>query len=482
MKKRIDEQFLKHEPEGECFDVKSARIKPADLAEVLIAFANTKGGTVAIGVSDKKRTIEGISGVDGQHVRDLLAASWDCCRPRPEVQEEFLHVVKANGQPDQVLLLHVSARRDVVTRSCNETVFVRVCDRTKELKGEALREFEYSRSERSYESEINLQATLDDLDASLLAKYKECIGASKLSSVQVLKSRGMLREESGNTLLTNAAVLLFAKDIRQFFPHCRLRFLRYDSNEKLGGARYNVIKDKTFDEPLPKMLERAKEFVSGQLREFTSLNAEAKFETVPEYPEFAWVEGIVNAVAHREYANMGDYIRVSMYDDHMEIESPGRLPYPVTLENIRKTRRSRNPIIARVLTEMKWVRELNEGVPRIYTDMEGAFLEHPEFSEGAASVKLVLKNNIHSRRMRREDKVSEFIGDDIWNSLDDLEKDILVYLVGHRNVKNGELVNALKISHTTIGKRLKRLLEKGVVVSRGTTKSPMRVYNISSLS
>lgn len=170
-----------------------------------------------------------------------------------------------------------------------------------------------------------------------------------------------------------------------------------------------------------------------------------------------------------------------MYDDRMEIESPGRLPYPVTVENIRETRHSRNPIIARVLTEMKWFREVNEGVPRMYSDMDGAFLEHPEFSEGTASVKLVLKNNIHFRRIRREDKALLAVGEDVWNSIDDLERDTLVYLVGHRDVKNGELVKALKISHTTISKRLKRLAEKVVVVTRGATKSPMRVYNITGL-
>lgn len=481
MKKRIDEHFLKHEPEGECFEIKSARVKPADLAEVLIAFANTKGGTVAVGVSDKNRMIEGLSCVDDQHLRDLVAAQWDCCRPRPEVQEEYLDVVKANGKPDRVLLLHVAARRDVVTRSWNETAFVRVGDRTRELRGEALREFEYSRSERSFESEINRQATIDDLDAGLLARYKQCIGASALDTEQVLKSRSLLRVEKGCLWLTNAAVLLFAENVRQFFPHCRLRFLRYDSDKKLGGAQYNVIKDKSFDEPIPRMLDRAKEFISGQLREFTTLNADAQFHTVPEYPEFAWVEGIVNAVAHREYACMGDHIRVSMYDDRMEIESPGRLPYPVTVENIREIRRSRNPIIARVLTEMKWVRELNEGVPRMYSDMEGAFLEHPEFSEGTASVKLVLKNNIHSRRMRREDKALKSIGEDVWNSLDDLEKDILVYLAGHRDVKTRDLAGALKFSHSTVYRRLKHLSALGVVTSYGINNSPVRSYNMAGL-
>lgn len=121
----IDIDFLKHEPEGECFDVKSAKIKPADLAEVLIAFANTKGGVVAIGVSDKKRDIEGVSCVGEQHVKDLLAAKWDCCRPSPDVTEEFLDVVNAKGMRDRVLLLRVAPRREVVTRSLNETVFVR---------------------------------------------------------------------------------------------------------------------------------------------------------------------------------------------------------------------------------------------------------------------------------------------------------------------------------------------------------------------
>ena len=101
---------------------------------------------------------------------------------------------------------------------------------------------------------------------------------------------------------------------------------------------------------------------------------------VPEYPEFAWQEGIVNAVAHREYALTGSYIKVTMYDDRLEIESPGKLPNIVTVENIRETRFSRNPRISRVLTEMGWVRELNEGVKRIYSDMERFFLEAPIYS------------------------------------------------------------------------------------------------------
>ena len=138
-----------------------------------------------------------------------------------------------------------------------------------------------------------------------------------------------------------------------------------------------------------------------------------KFIVVPEYPEFAWLEGIVNAVTHREYAFQGSYIMIAMYNDRLEITSPGKLPNIVTLQNIKETRYSRNPRIARVLTEFGWVRELNEGVKRIYEDMKMFFLDEPQYSEPNNSVKLVLKNNIVMRKLRQSDKLENSIGEEI---------------------------------------------------------------------
>ena len=91
-----------------------------------------------------------------------------------------------------------------------------------------------------------------------------------------------------------------------------------------------------------------------------------------------------------------------MFDDRLEISSPGKLPNIVTLENIKETRYSRNPKIARVLTEFGWVRELNEGVKRIYKDMEMYFLDEPEYSMPYNNVLLILKNNIVMRRLRKK--------------------------------------------------------------------------------
>jgi len=112
---------------------------------------------------------------------------------------------------------------------------------------------------------------------------------------------------------------------------------------------------------------------------------------IPEYPEFAWVEGLINAIIHREYALTGIYIKVSMFDDRLEILSLGELPNIVTVDNIKEIRFSRNPKMARMLTEFGYVRELNEGVKRIYSEMENNYLEAPVYSEVGNCVKNCIK-------------------------------------------------------------------------------------------
>lgn len=126
----------------------------------------------------------------------------------------------------------------------------------------------------------------------------------------------------------------------------------YDGTAEQVGTKINIIKDVNLEYPLLKIIEKAKEFVSVQLRKFTALNqTTGRFQTVPEYPEFAWLEGIVNAVTHQEYGMTGNYIKISMFDDRLKILSLGKLPSIVTIDNIRDTRFSRNPRIARVLPE-----------------------------------------------------------------------------------------------------------------------------------
>ena len=257
------------------------------------------------------------------------------------------------------------------------------------------------------------------------------------------------------------------------------RFLRYDGTFAQVGTQINIIRDTTIEEPLLKIIDKAKGFIASQLREFTMLNVQTgKFQNVPEYPEFAWQEGIVNAVTHREYAMSGSYIKVSMYDDRLEIESPGKLPNIVTVANIRETRYSRNPRISRVLNEFGWVRELNEGVKRIYSDMEAFFLDPPVYSEPDQMVKLILKNNYVMRTLRQEGRTLQNIGAENWKMLDAVERSILSYMMNKGPAKRMELVRYTDKSTGTISNRLNHLIELGLVEARGRKNDPNRTYMI----
>ena len=471
--------YIVKEDENKLFDRKSSKIKPADIAPIISAFANAEGGTIVIGVAEKTREIEGIDAMGNDSINDLIAAPKDVCIPMPHYKEEFLEVINKKGKADRLLLLHIEPSPEQVIRTINNSTYLRVADRTKELKGDDLRNLEYSKSVRHYEDECHPDASIEDLDKELLATYRKKLQAEDLSYEELLKARGFLKQQNGNNKLTNAAVLLFAKNIVQFYPNCRIRFVRYDGTKARTGVDLNIIRDQSIELPILKIIQAAKTFIGNQLREFTALDTiTGKFQTVPEYPEFAWLEGIVNAVTHREYAMSGRYILVSMYDDRLEIESPGKLPSIVTVDNIKETRYSRNPRIARLLTDFGWVRELNEGVKRIYSDMEKFFLDDPIYSEPEQSVRLILKNNIVMRNLRRKDRAAEFVGEDIWSSLDENDRHILVYMSEKREVTRLALQSYLKRSNGYITRRLVRLMEIGVVRANGNTHDPKRTYSI----
>lgn len=256
--------------------------------------------------------------------------------------------------------------------------------------------------------------------------------------------------------LTVAGALLFARDPSAMMPQARVRVLRYDGIKMETGERLNITKERFFCGPLPKVIQGAYELISSMLREFQFLGSDGKFQTVPEYPEFAWFEGLVNAVTHRDYSFRGDYIRVSMFDDRLEIVSPGALPNIVTLDNMRNTRYSRNPRIARTLVEFGWVRELNEGVKRIYTEMQDSLLNDPVYAEpDGTKVQLTLENNIVARTVRRSEALEDRLSAEKLASLDAYELAAVRLAFTNGKVTARELADHIGRTRRTAGNVLK---------------------------
>lgn len=477
---KLTAEFLSTHPEDQYFDRKSARIDKTRLAEIIVAFSNANGGVVALGINDKGE-FEGVNSVGQEKINELKNTPYDCCIPSPKVIIEDVNIRNIGGEEDKIILFHIEPNFRRVHKTTKDEVFLRVGDRTKKLNHEERLSLEYDKGERFFEEETVDNCTLDDLDDDTVLQYKKALKAEHLDIRDILSARGLLIEKKGQQKLTVAAVLLFAKNPTKFFPNARLRFIRYEGTSAKVGTEMNIIKDTNIEGPIPKIIENAKILIGSQLRDFISLDFETgQFMTIPEYPEFAWQEGIVNALTHRDYSLMGDHIKVIMYDDKLEIISPGKLPNIVNTKNIKEVRYSRNPRIARVLTELQWVRELGEGVKRIYKEMEKAFLDPPIYTEPNFSVVLTLKNNIIMRRIRRDEEMRSIITPQMWKELRYEEKIALQMAYMQRRVTTRDLSERIARSPNTAKKILKSLEDKNLLAWIGTSKNdPNQYYTLN---
>ena len=468
-------EYLSNEKEGQYLDRKSARIKPSDIARHIVAFANANGGVLAIGIEDNGE-ITGFNNKDSKSINDFLNVPFSSCKGRLKVEHE-IRKVTIDSKQDSILLLFIEPSEDAVIKTSDDKVYLRVGDKSKLLNHEQVTQLEYDKGERIFEDIIVEDSSIDDVDLQLLQQYKEKLGTS-LSYEEILDARGLLKKGH----LTNAGILLFAKHPTKFLPNARLRLLKFDGTRFETGQRLNIIKEINYEDAIPKIIQQVKNAITLQLREFQYLDENGVFKVIPEYPEFAWFEGIVNSLTHRNYSIMGDHIRVSLYDDRLEILSPGKLPNIVTLDNMLNTRYSRNPRIARVLGEFGWVKELNEGVKRIYDEMQMYFLKSPTYSEpNGNSVLLVLENSITSRELRTDDKISSMFDQEILGQLNEFETTIIQFLTNNKSITIKTAKNILHKGDTFSRKQLKHLEELDIIEWHGSNKSdPTQYYTLKS--
>lgn len=473
-------EYLKYHNEDSTFDRKSAKIDLKTLAAIISSFANASGGLVVIGIEDNG-DITGFKNV-GEHkvgtFEKVLSSSY--FKTIPKCYFEIVEVKNKNDELDKIILFHIEASSNKVIRTAKDEVYLRQGDSSNKLDSGQVKILEYERNEMIFEDEIVKRATLDDIDEEMIELYKKELNTNN-STYDVLKARKFLIQEDGQDYLTHAGVLLFARDPSLFLPSARVRVIRVEGNEMLTGTEMNIVKDVTFSLPLYKVISETEEFIKTQLREFNHLGKDGKFVSIPEYPEFAWKEGLVNAVCHRDYSISGEHIKVILYDDRLEIISPGKLPGLITLDTMKVERFSRNPQISRVLTDLKLVQELNEGVKRIYKEMTDFFLDEPEFSEpNGRAVKLVLRNNIVMRNKRKTETLLKNDSlNEKWTGLNLMEQQILQAIHDRGKMSTSELVELVNRDRKTIQRKLKKLQDLELVTWIGTSvKDPRKVYII----
>jgi len=359
---------------------RSTKSIATNIAQTLVAFANADGGELLVGVEDSGE----ITGLNDFSEKDLglLEQSPENRihgdTPLPTVKKHRLNidgkVVLYFSVPKSTKYVHVTSDGRCLQRSDLESVPV---------SAEAVQFERDEEKSREYDRQFVDGASADDLDIEMVRIVADQIlkGMSPEKCLQYLE----LGEYGLSSLrLRKAAMLLFSKEPSKWHPRLQVRIMKVDGTEVLTGEDYNVISDETVTGNIVTLVDKAWEALRPHLVH-TKLDTSARFSQRSIYPELACKEALLNSIAHRDYAEEGRGTEVYIFTDHLEIRNPGELLTSINLEDIIKqtgAHQSRNTHIARVLRELGYMRELGEGMRRIYDLMHKNELAPPTLSSG----------------------------------------------------------------------------------------------------
>jgi ATP-dependent DNA helicase RecG len=363
----------------------------ADIGEALVSFSNADGGAVLIGVEDDG-TITGI--------------------PHKEAEiQTMLHAINSHVYKDQQLPLNNASKlvledKIILYFSVNKgtTMIYQLpdgrCVRRKDRSTmpASIDQIQFERQEikaREYDSQFVDGAIVTDLDLRLLQGIADQY-IKGLSIERYLQQIGLAEYAQNGLRLKKAALLLFATDIDRWHPRSQVRILKIKGNKLEAGEKYNVISDDIVKGNIFELILKSWEHLRSYLAYKTEFGTNSKFEQKYIFPEDAVREVILNAIAHRDYS-IANAIEIYIFNDRMEIKSPGALLSTLTIKNLYElegSHESRNPLIASVLRENKLMREIGEGMKRIFSLMQEQKLEKPELYSNGLWFRVTFSNNM----------------------------------------------------------------------------------------
>jgi ATP-dependent DNA helicase RecG len=448
-------ELLLERPEGQWLERVSGRIAAREVGDLMVGFANAEGGLLAIGLYDGR--VEGVA-TSPRRINDWRQAAHDFTVPPVRHHVLELDCTNQHGEADAIVVMEIDPS-DRVHENVKGQSFLRVGDENRRLGPLEVQELRFDKGESTFDGQPPPGDLPTDPDAGLVRRYQEALRATSEAEV-VLAARGLAAAGSGG--LTVAGLLVLGRNPQAHFPEAHVRLLRYGGSSRETGARANVLADVRVEGPLPAQIEGARARLREWIPTAMRLGREGRFEESPLIPEFAWLEAIVNAVTHRSYSFGGDHVRVELFEDRLEVISPGRLPGLVRLDNIRNTRFARNPRIARALSDLGYGRELGEGVKRMFEEMSRAGLPDPVYAEGPAWVRVTLLADPLGRRLLDELPVGS--------------ERFVEHLSRTGRVTTTEAVQLLALSRPTVLKHLHHLRDRGLVEHTGTSLKDPRGF------
>ena len=444
-----EELLARHE--GKTLEFKREATSKGPILRTLSAFSNTAGGVLVIGVEDGTRRVVGLR--DPLRAEEQIAnLAADGIHPQilPEVE-----ILPHRGRSLLAVTVFPGPSRPYYVRQSGREhgTYVRVGSTNRRAAAEMLAELERTARNVTYDEQPMTSVGRGELDLELARR--RFAGHRDLGPRDFL-TLGLTVRESRREVATVGGVLLFSPERLRHFPDARIRLARFS-----GSDRASVLDRADVETDPIESIDAALAFV--RLHTMTGMKIEgARRRDLPQYPPAALREAIVNAVVHADYSQTGSPIRIAVFEDRIEIENPGLLPFGLTVDEIRRgVSKLRNRVVGRVFHEVGLIEQWGSGIQRMTRACEEMGLPAPELEEIGTHFRVTLRCKPSSQDAGLTgtgQRIHDLLGDDAARSTSDI-------------------ATALGVTPRTVRTHLKRLVEHGLIVEIGESATdPRRVY------
>ena len=440
--------------ETETLEAKRQLPPSSKLAIEVVAFANTRGGRVVIGYDEKTKAFVGV--VPSQKLEEKIAnIIHDRCEPQVTYTVSYESV---QDKPLLIIDIPVSASKPhyLKSRGLAQGTYVRVGSTCRLADQETLARLIREGKHISFDSEtVSRSVSLDkEKIKRFLAERKKRLGARVTEITQALLEDLGVQSNGAETV---TGCLLFhnhPQDIPEL-SHATIKAARFKGTQKGTFLDQAEITGSLADQ-----IDDAVTFVLKNIRLSGTIEGSKRLERY-EYPPDIIREGIVNAVIHRDYSISGACILLAVYDDHLEVTSPGGLAGQVTVDNIQDRQYNRNPIIAKRMFEMAYFDSWGQGIDRILAWAERTEAKSPTFTDAYDQFTLTLfpENSVASSSTEHKPPLSQ------------LERHVLEYVNQQGRITNREIRQSFGCTKTQAQVVLRQLKDRNLLKIYGAGRS-----------
>jgi len=460
----MDLQALLTRTEGKTLEFKRDLSSPDRAIRTLVAFANTAGGTVLIGVEDKTRNVIGVNDplLEEERIANLVA---HLISPQLVPEIEILPWRKT-----YLLAIHAypawSAPHYLTKLGPEAGVFVRVGSTNRQADPAIIAELKRNAGVESYDEYAVPELNTEALDFALASSLFADVRKITRRDLQTLK---LTCSHRGRIAPTVGGVLLIGSDRFARFPDAYMKAARFE-----GTTRSRIIDMQEIRTSLPRVVDDAVAFVEKHTSRAAVFGNVRRVDRWP-IPLEALREIVINSVIHADYSQIGGPLRLALYDDRLEVENPGLLPAGVTVEDLKQgISKPRNRVIARFFHELNLVEQWGSGVRRMTDACLAAGLPEPEFEEIATHFRVTLRAASRAlSNIRRLPSASS-------KRIDARDSVVLALLATHGETggaSTNEVAKHLGVTSRTARSVLARLIVRNLAAAVGASPNdPQRRY------